>query len=319
MGIIAFQSWLMLTSCSAVAGMAEMGYLDVRVTVSTPGGHSSIPPAHTSIGMLSSMLVSFETNPYPVHLERGSPVYNTVQCLGAHASDLPETLGHDIMWMGESDLALKRVEEVIFQDPMLWSLSGTTQAIDLVGGGVKSNALPENAWAVVSHRIGTSSSVKEVVKHDTKLLKPLAERFNLSLTAFGSRITPDERRSTYGTLDLSDPWDIARDPAPVTPASGAPYKLLSGTIKAVFSAHQSTLDEKDQIIHVAPGILPGGTDTRSFWDLSDHIFRYNHDNGIDGTFIAGMHNVNENIEVDAFLEQIGFFSTLVLNSDEADI
>jgi Gly-Xaa carboxypeptidase len=299
--------------------MAEMGYLDVRVSVSTPGGHSSIPPAHTSIGMLSSMLVSFEANPYPVHLARRSPVYNTVQCIGAHAPNLPESFKRDIMRMDESNRALKRVEEVVFQDPMLWSLSGTTQAIDLVGGGVKSNALPENAWAVLNHRIGTSSSVKEVMEHDTNILKPLAHRFNLSLTAFGTRITSDEPQSTYGTLELSDPWDIAREPAPVTSVSGAPYKLLSGTIKAVFSAHRSKSDEEGQIIHVAPGLLPGGTDTRSFWDLSDHIFRYNHDNGIDGTFLAGMHNVNENIEVDAFLEQIRFFSTLVLNSDEAEM
>ena len=31
----------------AVPGVAEKGYLDVRVQVTSPGGHSSIPPAHT--------------------------------------------------------------------------------------------------------------------------------------------------------------------------------------------------------------------------------------------------------------------------------
>lgn len=36
---------------------------------------------------------------------------------------------------------------------MYKSLVGTTQAIDLIHGGVKSNALPERAWAVVNHRI----------------------------------------------------------------------------------------------------------------------------------------------------------------------
>ena len=31
----------------AGAGTGEKGYLDVRIEVSTPGGHSSVPPRHT--------------------------------------------------------------------------------------------------------------------------------------------------------------------------------------------------------------------------------------------------------------------------------
>ena len=31
----------------AMPATAEKGYLDVRIEVSTPGGHSSVPPAHT--------------------------------------------------------------------------------------------------------------------------------------------------------------------------------------------------------------------------------------------------------------------------------
>ena len=31
----------------AIPGVGEKGYLDVRLDISTPGGHSSIPPSHT--------------------------------------------------------------------------------------------------------------------------------------------------------------------------------------------------------------------------------------------------------------------------------
>ena len=34
-------------STFAMTAIAEKGYLDVRVEVATPGGHSSIPPPHT--------------------------------------------------------------------------------------------------------------------------------------------------------------------------------------------------------------------------------------------------------------------------------
>ena len=34
-------------SIIAIPGIAEKGYVDTRVKVSTLGGHSSVPPAHT--------------------------------------------------------------------------------------------------------------------------------------------------------------------------------------------------------------------------------------------------------------------------------
>lgn len=58
-----------------------------------------------------------------------------------------------------SDKALKAVENYFFKDLAFRSLAGTTQAIDLIGGGVKTNALPEQAWGVVNHRIATERYV----------------------------------------------------------------------------------------------------------------------------------------------------------------
>ena len=34
-------------SVTALPSVTEKGYLDIRLTVSSPGGHSSIPPVHT--------------------------------------------------------------------------------------------------------------------------------------------------------------------------------------------------------------------------------------------------------------------------------
>jgi len=51
----------------------------------------------------------------------------------------------------------------LIQDIELKSLIGTTQAIDLIQGGVKTNALPEEAWAVVNHRIATQRWVRETI------------------------------------------------------------------------------------------------------------------------------------------------------------
>jgi len=97
-----------------------------------------------------------------------------------------------------------------------------------------------------------------VQQRDADVLKHLAKALNLSYTAFGSVIFPEDDKSA-GTLTLSDAWDDALEPAPVTPTSedSAPWKLFSGTIKATYNAHRG-LDGADNIF-VASGIMTGNS------------------------------------------------------------
>ncbi|KAH9975658.1 carboxypeptidase S [Russula compacta] len=304
-------------SIIAVPGIAEKGYTDIRVTVSTSGGHSSVPPPHTSIGILSRLLVEYEANPIEAHLERDTPIYSTVQCVAQHAKNMPAKLRALVKASVFSDKALRRLEAELLKDPFYKALIGTTQAIDLVQGGVKANALPEEAWAVVNHRVATQSSVAAVKQRDTDVLKLLAEEFNLTYTAFGSEISIGDG-TTAGKLTLTDAWGTALEPAPVMPTGedSAPWQLLSGTVKATYNAHRSL--EGANNIYVSPGIMSGNTDTRYYWNLTRHIVRYNHQNGGNGrTLPNGIHTVNEHISVDSFVEIIRFFTTLILNVDES--
>ncbi|KAJ7281787.1 hypothetical protein C8J57DRAFT_82767 [Mycena rebaudengoi] len=303
-------------SIFAVPAVAEKGYLDVGVEVTSPGGHSSVPPAHTTIGILAALLVKYEENPYKLELSRDSIVYSNLQCLAAHGATIPRRLKKLIKRSAKSKLALRALEKVLFQDIRYRSLIGTTQAIDIIQGGVKSNALPEQAFAVVNHRISTQSSVGETQAHDTALLKSLASKFNLTYKAFGATVS-EEGAPAIGTLTLKDAWGTALEPAPVSPISGdgsAAYKVLSGTIKAAYNAHRS-LSGSDTIA-IAPGMSTGNTDTRYYWKLSRSIFRYNHKNA-PPPGESGVHTVNESMNVDALLEMIRFFSTLILNADES--
>ena len=154
------------------------------------------------------------------------------------------------------------------------------------------------------------SSVAAVQHRDTDVLKHLAEEFNLTYTAFGSAISPEDG-PTAGSLTLTDAFGTALEPAPVTPVSedSAPWQLLSGTIKATYNAHRG-LDGADNII-VSPGITSGNTggsssllskeglqygstDTRYYWNLTRHIVRYNHHDAGNGRLLPnGIHTVNE--------------------------
>ncbi len=68
---------------------------------------------------------------------------------------MPDELRATIKEAAQSDESLSKVENILFNDPLFKSLVATTQPVDMIHGGVKSNALPEQAWAVVNHRIST--------------------------------------------------------------------------------------------------------------------------------------------------------------------
>ncbi|KAJ4480108.1 carboxypeptidase S [Lentinula aciculospora] len=312
----------------ATPGVAEKGHADIKVEVTSPGGHSSIPPTHTTIGYLASIIVAFEKNPFPVELVRNTVPHDTLLCYASHGDAIPHSLKHAIFQSTYRDAALREVEDLfVSKDHWYSSLVGTTQAVDMVFGGVKANALPESAYAIVNHRINTVSSVNETATHDTQTITSLARSFNLTLKAFGEEIISDSAyfpSGSKGHIELSQAFDHELEPAPRTPTfdkGSKPWEFLSGTIKATYNAHRNLRviegEESNNII-VSPGMSTGNTDTKYYWNLTRHIFRYNHKNGAYGGDIAtGVHTVNENIPLDHYLEMIRFFSTLILNADEA--
>jgi Gly-Xaa carboxypeptidase len=148
-------------------------------------------------------------------------------------------------------------------------------------------------------------------EQDTKTIQALALKFNLSITAFGKQLT-DADAPAYGTLELSDAWGAALEPAPITPSTGdeaGAFRLLAGTIKSVYRTHRNVTD--DETVIVSPGIMSGNTgmwldsrfarrmlrlcvDTRHYWALTKNIFRYGHSwTGNRSWLSRGVHTVNE--------------------------
>ncbi|KIK75343.1 hypothetical protein PAXRUDRAFT_91550, partial [Paxillus rubicundulus Ve08.2h10] len=92
----------------------------------------------------------------------------------------------------------------------------------------------------------------------------------------------------------------------------------SGTIKTAYNSHRG-ITGGDNII-VSPGIMSGNTDTKYYWKLTPHIFRYGHANGAGGGKLpSGVHTVDEFIPVSSFVEMIRFFTVLILNVDESSL
>lgn len=140
-------------------GMAEKGALSVKLSVLTPGGHSSVPLRHTGIGYLARLLVELEDNPLGVALE-GNPMLSYLDCAADYGAEMSKDLKKRIKdpskWKALG-------EQLADEDPTLRAFLGTTQAIDLISGGVKVRCFPQDvkllpADTLVSHPPGQRST-----------------------------------------------------------------------------------------------------------------------------------------------------------------
>ena len=64
----------------ALIGIAEKGYLSLELVVEAEGGHSSMPPAHTAVGVLSSAIARLGDKPFPATIS--DPVRQQFAFLG---------------------------------------------------------------------------------------------------------------------------------------------------------------------------------------------------------------------------------------------
>ncbi|KAI0545225.1 peptidase family M20/M25/M40 [Xylaria curta] len=290
-------------------GVAEKGYMDVEITVQTPGGHSSVPPPHTGIGIASELVTLIEENPYQPHFHEDNPILQFLECAKIYSPDFPWALRKHLPWrrpswpIRDDRLALEAAK---LGDDVKY-LFTTSSAVTVINGGVKINSLPERTRVLVNHRINVGDPVSTVQENLAYLAQKVATRHNLTLQAFPDDDEP-EMQSSIRIVNL-----YSLEPAPVTPTSihgVTPYSVLSGTTRALYG----------ESVIMAPALMPGNTDSRHYWDLSKHIFRYNP--GYDpelGLGLNGIHTVNERISLLAHLRAVEWYSLFIRNMDEAEL
>ncbi|KAL7280786.1 hypothetical protein ACG7TL_005730 [Trametes sanguinea] len=295
----------------AVPSLSEKGYLDIKVEVTAQGGHSSVPPKHTAIGLLSAIVVELESHPHEPALIRGGGPYNSTQCAATYAPEYPKHLRRLAQDAVQSDGALEELRDALMEEfPRFEAVLRTTQAVDLVQGGVKVNALPEKVSAVVNHRIAEHSSVAQLKEHFTDVVVPVAARFNLSVEAFGRNVSAGSGKG--GHIVLSDAFGTGLEPSPVTPmGEHDPYHVLAGTIKSTIETAEGY---NASGVVVAPLLQLGNTDTRYYWNLTRNIVRYKHLRDTDR--FNGAHTVNEAVRAAGWIESIRFLTKFILNCDE---
>ncbi|KAJ3141963.1 hypothetical protein HK100_004751 [Physocladia obscura] len=246
--------------------------LTYNITVRTPGGHSSVPPPHSGIGIMSQLISSLESHPYQPRLSRSSIFLKTVICTNEYtpADKRDPIIANSLANFDDSKNAHRLAAHLSANSLADRYRMSTSQAVTIINGGLKVNTLPESVVAAVQYRVSVEDTFEQIAFNTWTQLLEVAQRLQVNLT-----VESFQGESIYRTYNVGNAVGniLVKLMIPSLPASSvAPtnddvWKLLAGTIHHVYDS-----DETKHV--VTPGLMLGNTDSRHFMDFSDHIYRF---------------------------------------------
>ncbi|KAK4089435.1 hypothetical protein Purlil1_6424 [Purpureocillium lilacinum] len=299
----------------ALPAVYEKGYVDVWAELNIVGGHSSIPTPHSGIGMMSQFVNELEANPFQPKIIEDGPIHKHLQCTAKYSPDAFPGLGH---LLEQGDLA---TVAKIFADARVDThyLITTSQAVDIINGGQKINALPEVTTLGVNYRIAPQDSPLTVQHNAYKWAKEVFAPYGIKIKAFEddegyqkyvAKVDPSAVRDIKpkydveynGTLTLYRKKD-GSEATPISPTEGPVWDVFAGTIRHTFAA-------KGQTIVPAGETMTGNTDTRHYLNLTKNIYRWT---PIRLGEFEGLHTVDERIKMTGHIEMVKFYYNLIRN------
>jgi carboxypeptidase PM20D1 len=210
----------------ALVAVAEKGYANVKLSVDMPGGHASMPPPQSAIGILAAAVARLEENPRPAMLAGA-----VGSMLDYVAPEMPPATrlvlaNHDVL----SHFVLRRLE----QAPSTNALIRTTTAVTVIEGGKSSNVLPSEAEATVHFRLLPGDTAQAVLEHVRITVDD--ERVKCNLDSRGSdpsRVSDHESedfRILQKTMRQIDPNVVVAPGLAVVATDSRHYEPLAGNI-----------------------------------------------------------------------------------------
>lgn len=180
----------------ALIGAAEKGYITLKLTSEGMPGHSSTPPKHSAIGLLSDAVSALEAHPFPLRLTD-------------IPSEMLKTLGISIggikgFVLRHNRLFRRVILQLLAENPGMAGMVRTTLAPTVIRGGERDNVLPETAEAFVNIRILQGDSSASIIARVEKIIS----------------------KSVHGKVAVETVEGSAFEPVPISPTSGVFWNLL---------------------------------------------------------------------------------------------
>lgn len=219
----------------ATVNVAEKGTTTLQIVGKGAGGHSSMPPSQTAVGILAAAITKLEKEPMPGGLDGLSlALFDTT------SREMPFTLK---LLFANRWLFSGLIEATLAKDPATNAMLRTTTAPTMLSASVKTNVLPIEAIATVNFRVHPRDSVasifdhvREVVENDNVEVRPMA-------------------------------WDgfgLGKPASQVSSWESAGYKNIEQSVKNIYGD-----------VIVAPGLMVAASDSRHYGRVADDAYRFN--------------------------------------------
>jgi carboxypeptidase PM20D1 len=140
----------------ALVGIAEKGYVSLQLEATDVGGHSSMPPKHTALGVIAQALVNLEASPFPANMAYSRAMFENI---GPAMAGLEKAIFANL-WITEP-----LVERILSGSKTANASIRTTTAVTMAKGSSKDNILPSEASAVINFRIMPGETIETVLAH----------------------------------------------------------------------------------------------------------------------------------------------------------
>lgn len=186
---------------TAIIGLAEKGYITLKITAKGKGGHSSMPPLETTLGIIAKAITALEKNQMPASYS--GPIKLLFDYIGPEMPFIQKMLFAN-HWLFERFI-ISRLEKITSMNALI----RTTMAPTVIQGGVKENVLPSQAHVLVNFRIRPGNTPDDVVAHAKKVISNPA-------------------------VDVSVHGRTGSMPSPVASVDAIGFKTIQKTISEVF-------------------------------------------------------------------------------------
>ena len=268
---------------TALVGIAQKGYISLELAINGVGGHSSMPPEQSNIGILAEAITKLEKAPFPYKIHPA--VRQQYKYMGPELPKDQQPMYQAVAYGKEgklTELEQKFIDTMSSGNEVTRAMLRTTIATTMFNAGTKDNVLPPSATAVVNFRPMPGDTPEVIMQHVKDAIKD-------------DRIT---------IRDIS----ASRTATAVAEVGNKAYLTLEKTIRQTWGND----------LLVAPFFVIGGSDS-AHWQAKPFapdtytITALQLENMEE---YKGFHGVNERIRVDAYAKTIGFFYQMFQNINE---